>query len=107
MDARGRPFMQRRGVRRSGLAHDAYHFLRTTSWTAIMAIFAGGFVLANLLFAAAYDVTGATVTNAHGFLDYLWFSVQTMATIGYGYRPITSRTRWSRSRASSGSRTPH
>lgn len=85
MDARGRPFMQRRGVRRSGLAHDAYHFLRTTSWTGIMAIFAAGFVLANLLFAVAYDITGATVMNAHGFLDYLWFSVQTMATIGYGY----------------------
>ena len=85
MDARGRPFMQRRGVRRSGLAHDAYHFLRTTSWTAITAIFAVGFLLANLVFAVLYDVTGATVMNAHGFLDYYWFSVQTMATIGYGY----------------------
>ena len=85
MDARGRPFMQRRGARRSGLAHDAYHFLRTTSWTGIMAIFAGGFLIANVLFAVVYDVTGATVMNAHGFLDYLWFSVQTMATIGYGY----------------------
>ena len=85
MDARGRPFMQRRGARRAGLGHDAYHFLRTASWTGIMAIFAGGFMLANLLFAVTYDASGANVMNAHGFLDYLWFSVQTMATIGYGY----------------------
>lgn len=85
LDARGRPFMQRRGVRRSGLAHDAYHFLRTTSWSAILGISAGAFLIGNLLFAVAYDASGAVVMNAHGFLDYLSFSVQTMATIGYGY----------------------
>jgi inward rectifier potassium channel len=84
VDARGRTLIERRGLRRSVLL-DAYHLLRTTTWRVIIALFAALFVISNLLFAALYDVTGATVTNAHGALDYFWFSVQTMATIGYGY----------------------
>ena len=32
-----------------------------------------------------YWLGDAVISNAHGFLDYFWFSVQTMATIGYGY----------------------
>ena len=70
---------------RKSVLLDAYHLLRTTSWKVIIALFAALFVLSNLLFAALYDLTGATVTNVHGPLDYFWFSVQTMATIGYGY----------------------
>jgi inward rectifier potassium channel len=85
MDARGRPLMQRRGGRRSSLAHDAYHVLRTASWKAIIGLFAAGFLLSNALFAFAYWLGGANVMNAHGYLDYFWFSVQTTATIGYGY----------------------
>ena len=84
VDARGRTLIERRGLRKSVLL-DAYHLLRTTSWTVIIALFAALFVVSNLLFAALYDITGATVTNVHGALDYFWFSVQTMATIGYGY----------------------
>lgn len=84
VDARGRTLIERRGLRKSVLL-DAYHLLRTTSWTVIIGLFAALFVVSNLLFAALYDVTGASITNAHGALDYFWFSVQTMATIGYGY----------------------
>lgn len=84
MDARGRPLIERRGLRRS-LLLDAYHLMRTASWTQILLLFAGVFLLANLLFAIAYYVSGAAVLNATGFDDDFWFSVQTMATIGYGY----------------------
>lgn len=84
VDARGRTLIERRGLRKSVLV-DAYHLLRTASWTAIIALFAVLFVVANLIFAALYDVTSATVLNSHGFLDDFWFSIQTMATIGYGY----------------------
>jgi inward rectifier potassium channel len=85
MDARGRPLIQRRGVRRSSLAYDAYHFLRTASWLKIIGLFAAGFVGSNLLFALLLYVGDAHVQNATGFVDMFWFSVQTMATIGYGY----------------------
>jgi inward rectifier potassium channel len=85
MDARGRPLIERRGVRRSSIAFDAYHFMRTASWLQIVGLLAAGFALANLVFAAILYVGDAKVTNAHGFLDLCWFSVQTMGTIGYGY----------------------
>jgi len=85
MDARGRPLIERRGVRRSSLAYDAYHFLRTASWQRILVLFASGYVLANLVFALVLYLGDAEVQNAHGFLDLFWFSVQTMGTIGYGY----------------------
>jgi inward rectifier potassium channel len=87
-DARGRVLVERRGVRRrrgAALAKDAYHFLRTSSWTSIMLLFAGVFVGTNVFFALALWLGHADVMNAHGFLDYFWFSVQTLATIGYGY----------------------
>jgi inward rectifier potassium channel len=88
VDARGRLLLERRGLPRGvaeSLGKDAYHFLRTTTWTRLTLLFAGVFVAVNLLFAAILYLGGAEVMNAHGFLDDFWFSVQTLATIGYGY----------------------
>jgi inward rectifier potassium channel len=85
LDARGRPLIQRRGVKRASLAADAYHLLRTTTWPRILGLFAALFVVSNLVFATAYWISGARVEHATGWLDDVWFSVQTMATIGYGY----------------------
>jgi inward rectifier potassium channel len=67
------------------LAKDAYHFLRSATWTRITLLFAGLFLVVNLVFAAILYAGHADVMNAHGFADYYWFSVQTLATIGYGY----------------------
>lgn len=72
-------------MKRTSLADDAYHLLRSASWSRILLLFAGLFIVSNLVFAVIYYVGGATITNAAGFLDCLWFSVQTMGTIGYGY----------------------
>ena len=85
IDARGRTLIERRGTRRSSLGYDAYHFLRTTTWSAIMLLFAALFVISNLVFALILYLGHAQILNAHGFVDDCWFSVQTMATIGYGY----------------------
>ena len=42
-------------------------------------------MVSNLIFATVLYLGRAEITNAHGFLDDIWFSVQTMGTIGYGY----------------------
>src|SRR3954470_11734067 len=85
MDMRGRPLIQRRGVRAASLGYDAYHFLRTTTWPRLLFLIAAGFLISNFIFAVIYWALGAKVMNADGFHDIYWFSVQTMATIGYGY----------------------
>lgn len=88
VDARGRLLLERRGLPRNlaaVLGNDAYHLLRTASWKRIALLFAGVFLAVNLVFAAILYVGRADVMNAHGFLDDYWFSVQTLATIGYGY----------------------
>jgi inward rectifier potassium channel len=88
VDARGRLLLERRGLPTmlgQTLAKDAYHFLRTATWTRITLLFAGAFLLVNLVFAAILYAGHADVMNAHGFADDYWFSVQTLATIGYGY----------------------
>ena len=88
VDARGRLVLERRGLpgmRGQTLAKDAYHFLRTATWTRIILLFAGLFLAVNLMFATILYAGHADVMNAHGFLDDYWFSVQTLATIGYGY----------------------
>ncbi len=86
-DARGRLLIERRGLPGSlgdTISKDLYHFMRTATWTRITLLFAGLFVASNLVFAAVLYFGGANVTNASGFGDDFWFSVQTMGTIGYG-----------------------
>ncbi|HEX3761012.1 MAG TPA: ion channel [Kofleriaceae bacterium] len=88
VDARGRLLLERRGLPRGvaeSLRTDAYHFLRTASWTRITLLFAGLFLAVNLVFAVILYLGGAVVMNGHGLVDDFWFSVQTVATIGYGY----------------------
>ena len=70
---------------------DLYHFLVTTSWPALIGLIAAAFTLANLLFATGYYFDQG-IENAHSgsFADMFFFSVQTMATIGYGkMEPVT------------------
>lgn len=77
--------IERRGAQLKSFGHDAYHLLRTTTWPRLMLLFGAAYLFANLLFALAFWATGAKVLNADGFHDLYWFSVQTMATIGFGY----------------------
>jgi inward rectifier potassium channel len=88
VDARGRLLLERRGIpgaRTATLAKDAYHLLRTATWTRIFLLFGAVFLVVNLVFAVILYLGHADVLNAHGFADDYWFSVQTLATIGYGY----------------------
>jgi inward rectifier potassium channel len=65
---------------------DPYHLLLTIPWTAFLALIAGLYVATNTLFALAYLAGGDCIENARPgyFLDAFFFSVQTLASIGYG-----------------------
>jgi len=64
---------------------DFYHHLLTSSWASLLLQIAGAFSLVNALFALGYFLNGG-VQNARpgSFGDVFFFSVETMATIGYG-----------------------
>jgi inward rectifier potassium channel len=64
---------------------DLYHYLLTASWPMLILIIALAFFAANALFAIGYYLDGG-IENVHSgsYADMFFFSVQTMATIGYG-----------------------
>ncbi len=67
-----------------------YHALLRMSWPRFLATLAGGYVAANALFALAFlacgpgALKGGDVGTGSAFLRTFFFSVDTMATIGYG-----------------------
>jgi len=87
----GRINIVRTGLR-NGFFGDLYHFLLVSSWPRLVTLLATAYIVANALFAGAYLLEGHGLEHAEAgsFSDAFFFSVQTMATIGYGY--ITPRT---------------
>jgi len=73
------------GLRTAPL-RDVYHSLLTTTWAQFFALVLVAYLGANLLFAAGYLSIGDGIEEARpgSFADAFFFSVQTMATIGYG-----------------------
>ncbi|HET9598264.1 MAG TPA: ion channel [Anaeromyxobacteraceae bacterium] len=65
---------------------DAYHRLLTMPWHRFFALLLVAYLLVNGAFAAVYWELGDAIENAvpDSFLDDFFFSVQTLATIGYG-----------------------
>lgn len=88
--AGGFPNITRIGMEES-LFGDFYHFLLRTSWPRFLAIFSGIYAISNALFGVFYWLGSPCIENAQpGYLDHFFFSIQTMATIGYGkMAPIT------------------
>jgi inward rectifier potassium channel len=72
------------------LSLDLYHRLMATSWTRLGLMFVGIFLAFNLLFAGLYRIDQAGLASAHDAMDMplfwrdFFFSVHTVATIGYG-----------------------
>jgi len=66
--------------------HDLYHLLMTMSWPRLFASYGGFFALFNLIFAAAYQLQPNDVANLNppGYWGRFFFSVETLATVGYG-----------------------
>ena len=66
---------------------DLYYTFLASSWPVLLTFLAAAFLVANVLFALAYLALGeGSIENARpgSFADLFFFSVQTMATIGYG-----------------------
>ncbi len=65
---------------------DPYHLLLTIPWIGFVAIVSTAYLLLNTLFALAYLAGGDCLTGARAgsFSDDFFFSVQTLASIGYG-----------------------
>ncbi|MCC6748577.1 MAG: ATP-sensitive inward rectifier potassium channel 10 [Deltaproteobacteria bacterium] len=65
---------------------DLYYFILTRPWPVFILLVALGFVAMNALFALAYTAQPGSIANLkeNSVEEAFYFSVQTMATIGYG-----------------------
>src|SRR4029079_13948861 len=65
---------------------DIYHFILARSWPTFFAVVGATFLAANILFACLYLAQPGSLAHARPgwFEDAFYFSVQTIATIGYG-----------------------
>jgi inward rectifier potassium channel len=65
---------------------DFYHLVLTLSWWRFFLFFSIAYVLANVLFALLFLASPGSIANARpgSLVDSFFFSIQTMATIGYG-----------------------
>jgi inward rectifier potassium channel len=89
-------------VRRNNLSplhpYNAYHTLLSLPIPRLLAVMAAGYVVTNLVFASLYwlagpgALSGVALAPLARFEDCFFFSVQTLATIGYGKLVPATRT---------------
>nr|7N9K_A Chain A, Inward rectifier potassium channel Kirbac3.1 [Paramagnetospirillum magnetotacticum] len=86
LNSDGSSNITRLGLEKRGWLDDHYHDLLTVSWPVFITLITGLYLVTNALFALAYLASGDVIENARpgSFTDAFFFSVQTMATIGYG-----------------------
>jgi inward rectifier potassium channel len=71
---------------------DLYHAILRLSWSAFLGLVTLAFAVTNVGFALLYMAAPHSVLNATTFLDHFFFSVETLATIGYGV--MSPQTSW-------------
>ena len=66
---------------------DAYHWILSLSWPEFIGLLSGGYLVINLFFAGLYYVGGHGIAEMapNDFWAAFFFSVQTLATVGYGH----------------------
>src|SRR5271165_946029 len=66
---------------------DTYHFILTLSWPGFAGLVFGIYLLINLVFAALYVLNAHAIAEMRpgSFFDAFFFSVETLATVGYGH----------------------
>ena len=80
------PFLRTTILARSSHGFDLYHRALRVSWPRFLVLFVLVFLLLNALFAGLYMLGDHAISGAAEgrFVDHFFFSVQTLATIGYG-----------------------
>ncbi len=73
------------GTQRLGI-RDAYYLIHALSWRAFFGAVLTIYLTTNLLFASLYFIGDHAIANARpgSFADSFFFSVETLATVGYG-----------------------
>jgi inward rectifier potassium channel len=66
---------------------DIYHWMLTLTWPRFFTLIGVSYLLTNVIFALAYFLVPGSVSNARPgyFPDYVFFSIETLATVGYGF----------------------
>jgi len=66
---------------------DIYHWMLTLSWPRFFLLVGVLYMFTNVAFALAFYLVPGSVSNARpgSFLDTFFFSIETLATVGYGY----------------------
>ncbi len=66
---------------------DTYHWILRLTWPRFLLLISAVYLGMNLLFACLYAVVPGSVANARpgSFVDLYFFSIETLATVGYGY----------------------
>src|SRR5438477_6020734 len=66
---------------------DAYHWILSLSWPQFAAFISGAYLALNVVFAALYSIGGNCIAEMQpgSFPAAFFFSVQTLATVGYGH----------------------
>ncbi|MBV8816369.1 MAG: ATP-sensitive inward rectifier potassium channel 10 [Verrucomicrobia bacterium] len=66
---------------------DIYHFVLTLTWPQFAAFVLGVYIIINLFFATLYTIGGRCIAELPpgSFYDAFFFSVETLATVGYGH----------------------
>jgi inward rectifier potassium channel len=83
--------MLKKGVPRFDL-RDPYHLAVALTWPQFLALLLAIYLAVNVVFAGLYFIVPGCIANArpHNFPDAFFFSVETVATVGYGdMYPIT------------------
>jgi len=73
------------GQKRNAL-QDPYYLILNLSWPSFFSVLVTGFILLNLAFGTIYWLLPGSVANTKegSFLNFFFFSVETLATVGYG-----------------------
>ena len=77
--------LKKKGVSRFDM-RDPYHLAVALTWPQFLAALAAIYVLVNVVFASLFWLVPGSVANArpHNFGDAFFFSIETLATVGYG-----------------------
>ena len=84
--------LEKLGVSRFDL-NDPYHFALTLSWPEFFVVLIAAYLAINAAFAVLYFAVPGCVTNLppNSLSDAFFFSVETLATVGYGYMAPATR----------------